>query len=288
MRAIARRRVITTVDELLDPVRSAQMQPMITRAGTLRAEFISVDLGTAMVESVEYSVPVVSKGRSVADRIGFIIPITRPESGRFNAEPVAPNAIYAYGESSVVIGTVSSASRFAVVALDREALERAAAELDVDLDLPARHEFRPVHGVDADSMRSLIRKLLDAVDDDWDSRGAEVSAGLVDALALALAAHQDANAVPTRSHTHSMSIASACVESAARTRYESTTMAELSEIAGVCERRVRRAFYDCYAMSPSAYLRVAALHGARAANSSRIRRPRTRSPAPQWTSAFGI
>ena len=75
MRAVTGRRVITTVDELLDPVRSARMEPMITRAGTLRVEFISVDLGNATVETVEYSVPVISKGMSAADRIAVVIPI---------------------------------------------------------------------------------------------------------------------------------------------------------------------------------------------------------------------
>ena len=184
-----------------------------------------------------------------------------------------------------MIGTASSASRSAVVALGRETLGQAAAERDIDLDLPARQEFRPVHGVNADRMSLLIRELLGAVDDDCDSRTARLYAELVDALTLALAAHQGAGAAPTQSRTHSMSIATACVESAARTRYETTTMAELSEIAGVCERRVRRAFYDCYAMSPSAYLRVAALHGARR---QLLEEATTRDPVARAAVDFGF
>ena len=42
-------------------------------------------------------------------------------------------------------------------------------------------------------------------------------------------------------------------------RYHHVSLAELSTVAGVGERRVRAAFYDCDAMSPTAALRTAAL-----------------------------
>ena len=41
------------------------------------------------------------------------------------------------------------------------------------------------------------------------------------------------------------------------------TLAGLCEASGVSERRVRSAFYECYQMSPTAYLRVAALNAVR-------------------------
>ena len=41
------------------------------------------------------------------------------------------------------------------------------------------------------------------------------------------------------------------------------TLAGLCAASGVSERRVRSAFYECYQMSPTAYLRVAALNAVR-------------------------
>ena len=41
------------------------------------------------------------------------------------------------------------------------------------------------------------------------------------------------------------------------------TLADLCEASGVSERRVRSAFYECYQMSPTAYLRVTALNAVR-------------------------
>ncbi len=46
-------------------------------------------------------------------------------------------------------------------------------------------------------------------------------------------------------------------------RYQHVSLAELSTVAGVAERRVRAAFYDCDAMSPTAALRTAALEAVR-------------------------
>ena len=45
--------------------------------------------------------------------------------------------------------------------------------------------------------------------------------------------------------------------------YQSVTLAGLCGAAGVSERRVRQAFYDCFGMSPTAYLRIAALNEVR-------------------------
>ena len=57
----------------------------------------------------------------------------------------------------------------------------------------------------------------------------------------------------------SVHIVRACLQYAASMRYQRVTLSDLSAAAGVCERRVRDAFSDCHGMSPTAYLRVAAL-----------------------------
>jgi hypothetical protein len=42
------RRVITSIDEFVDPVATAQMRPMILRPGAMRAELVTADLRGAV------------------------------------------------------------------------------------------------------------------------------------------------------------------------------------------------------------------------------------------------
>ncbi len=74
-------------------------------------------------------------------------------------------------------------------------------------------------------------------------------------------------------------IAEACEGYAARVRYRCVTLRDLCAVAGVSERRVRHAFYDCYGTSPTAHLRAAALHEVRHAllKDSPVRDPVTRA-----------
>jgi AraC-like DNA-binding protein len=51
----------------------------------------------------------------------------------------------------------------------------------------------------------------------------------------------------------------ACMQYAASVRYHRVTLADLSAVSGVSERSVRNAFAECHGMSPTAYLRIAAL-----------------------------
>ena len=62
-----------------------------------------------------------------------------------------------------------------------------------------------------------------------------------------------------RGRPSSLRIVWACVRYAASVRYQRVTLDDLSAAAGVSERRVRDAFSDCHGMSPTAFLRVAAL-----------------------------
>ena len=58
------------------------------------------------------------------------------------------------------------------------------------------------------------------------------------------------------SSTH---VVRACMQYAASVQFHRVTLADLSAVSGVSERSVRNAFADCHGMSPTAYLRIAAL-----------------------------
>ena len=65
--------------------------------------------------------------------------------------------------------------------------------------------------------------------------------------------------------TKSDHITDACIAFARAARYRGIRMLDLCEVSGVSERRVRDAFYECYGVAPTTYLRALALHEARRA-----------------------
>lgn len=65
--------------------------------------------------------------------------------------------------------------------------------------------------------------------------------------------------------TLSVEIVDTCVDYAARVRYQSVTIGDLCAVAGASERRVRDAFYECCATSPTVHLRRRALQEVRRA-----------------------
>src|SRR5262245_45089854 len=86
------------------------------------------------------------------------------------------------------------------------------------------------------------------------------------------------------SHT-SEGIAAACIGLAEDLRYRGVTMTLLCQVSGASERRVRRAFYDCHRLSPTAYLRAAALREVRRAL---LDGPAERDPITRAASDFGF
>ena len=90
---------------------------------------------------------------------------------------------------------------------------------------------------------------------------------------------------PARNRDTSRRIVDACIEYAEGVQWRQVTLASLCAVSGASERRVRDAFYDCVAMSPTAYLRVTALHAVRRAL---VERPHTRDVVSRAASDFGF
>jgi len=60
-------------------------------------------------------------------------------------------------------------------------------------------------------------------------------------------------------------IVRACERHAEEMRYQAIRMSDLAQVSGASERRVRRAFYECRGVPPTAFLRTAALRQVRLA-----------------------
>ncbi len=92
-------------------------------------------------------------------------------------------------------------------------------------------------------------------------------------------------ALKPRPRTASLHIVRSCVQYAASVRYQGVTLSDLSAVAGVSERRVRDAFSEWHGVSPTAYLRAAALREVRR---TLLNGPFARDPVTRAAYDFGF
>lgn len=264
----ADRRVITTIDEFVNPVASARTAPMTLRPGPIRADMVRVDLDPVLVEVGDYSFPVATRGETLADRILLMAPFRRSLSGHLNGVAFTPGVLNAYGPHAEIAGASTGALQFGLISFAPKALDRTARALGVELDLPNQGEFRAVHAVDWPRLRKAFARLRRMVCDEREDPSSGREASIIADTLLELATRSfggDANCeIPVQhARRNSLHITRVCEERAAAARYQGVTLADLCAASGVSERRVRHAFYETYGMSPTAYLRIAALHDVR-------------------------
>jgi len=282
-------KIITTIDELVDPLASARMQPKVLRHGPMRAEVMHFNASGTLVEVGDYSFPVTTQGETSEGRVTFVTPL-RPSTVRLNGEVLSPAALYAFGEGSEVRGATSDATCLGIVSMPTAALETTAIALGIDLDLPERGEFRPVRTIEQRRLHELFYWALQLA---RTTPGAvldrDAAGSINDTLAeIVVRSFERNTTTPARARggtLNSMRITHVCEEFAATTRYRDVTLTKLCAASGFGERRVRAAFYDCYGMSPTAALRVAALHRVRRAL---LDRPPIRDAVSRAASDFGF
>jgi AraC-like DNA-binding protein len=282
--------VITTIEEFVDPVASARTVPMTLRPGAIRAEWVRVDLGDVLLEIGDYSFPIATRGETLRDRLVVLAPLHRIISGHMNGAAVTPGLLHTWGEAAEVAGATTGPMRFGIVSFTRRTLDQSAQDLGIELDVPGRGEFRAVLAADWAHLSEAFDTVLRMVTADpaaapSEREAADVSAQLLDGVVRSFAAGRDHASLDPRTRLSSVHIARACQDRAIQMRYQGVTLADLCVASGSSERRVRDAFYECYAMSPMAYLRVAALHEVRHAL---LRSPRGRDPVSRAASDFGF
>ena len=100
------RRVVTTIDELVDTVDSGRTAPKTLRPGAIRAEWARADIGKVLVEVGDYSFPFATAGETVAHRIGLFTPLRQAVSGYFKGEELTPDVLHVWGEAAEVAGAI--------------------------------------------------------------------------------------------------------------------------------------------------------------------------------------
>jgi AraC family ethanolamine operon transcriptional activator len=269
MRGHVSRRVITSTGEFLDASRTGGILPILVRPGAIHAELIRAHLGPLVADAVYCSVPLILRGETVADRVRLVVPMNRTGSGQLNGEPLAPGTLLAFSGSAKVAGASEAPLQCGILSIAPSALERTATALGIETHLPGEGGFRAAPVIDPGRRLSRTFDLLSRAVNHH--KRAVLTKGEADAIERAfleiavssLAGDSGCSPSYQSARRTSAKIARTCEDYARKWRYQNVTLTDLCEASGVSERRVRSAFYQCYQMSPTAYLRVTALDGVR-------------------------
>jgi AraC family ethanolamine operon transcriptional activator len=282
---------MTSIDEFVDPVATAHMHPMVLKPGAMRAEVVTVDVRGVLISMGEYSFPVATRGETLANRVAILTPFDRIPLARVNGEPAARGVAHAFGSvAEVAASTAGPTTQFATMSFPPEALERAARVLDVEIDLPGRGEYHPVHTGNPARAGRLLSALRQSVRETGKvassvREAAAIAHALVEIGVHYFAADGNCSALTPSARLNSVHIVRVCEEFAIASNFHSVTLGELCRASGVSERRVRQAFYECYGISPTAYLRIAALNEVRRAL---LEEPPARDAVSRAASDFGF
>ena len=268
MRGNVNRRVITSTGEFLDASRTGGILPIVVRPGAMHAELIRAYLGPLVADAVYCSVPLALRGETVADRVWLVVPMNRTGSGQLNGEPLIPGNLLAFGGSAEVAGASGAPLQCGILSIAPSALERTATALGIKSHPPGKGEFRVAPVVDRGRLSRAFGLLSRTVNHRKDAALTKREASAIERAFLEIAvrslAGDSSRSSPYQSARFtSAKIARTCEDYARKWRYQNVTLADLCEASGVSERRVRSAFYECYQMSPTAYLRVTALNAVR-------------------------
>jgi AraC family ethanolamine operon transcriptional activator len=268
MRGNVSRRVITSTDEFLSASLTGGILPILMRPGAIHAELIRAQLGPLVVDAVYCSLPLALRGETAADRVWLAAPMSGTGSGQLNGEPLTPGNLLAFGGSAEVAGASGAPLHCGILTVAPSALERIATALGVKVRPPGEGEFRVASVVDRARLSRAFDLLSDTAGHHEDAALTTREADAIERAFLEIAVRSLAGGSSLSSPYQSARLTSAgivrtCEDYARKWRYQDVTLAGLCEASGVSERRVRSAFYECYQMSPTAYLRVAALNAVR-------------------------
>jgi len=257
--------VSAAVDLLVDPVASTRAAPIVVCPGVHRAQWSRVDLGGVVIEMGDCSVPVGARGDILPAGRTVLTSLDRASGHRSGG---APSPVpYRYGGATEVGDLTASHAAVGILSVSTDALEGTATTLGVDIDRPRCDEVRVVARVDWVRLHGLLDESMVV------ARSSPVAAlaprlscslrgCLLDIIVRTFDRTRASQQIAPR-HLNSMRITRLCEDHAEMTHYQDVSLASLCAAAGMSERRVREAFYECYGMSPTAVLRIAALHRVR-------------------------
>jgi AraC-like DNA-binding protein len=259
------RRVMTSIDEFVDHIDTAHVGAMVLRSGTIRAEVVSANVCGVVINLVDHTCPTVTRGETLTDRVGILTPFGRLPVACVNGDRFQLGTGHAFGGSAEMSGWTTGTTEYATLSFTPDSLERMAGRLGIEIDLPGQGERRTVPAPSHDRLGGLLRAVKRSVyGTGKPAASIREAAELADRLVAMFVESFAADRSRARSTPHkrldSVHIVKQCEDYATDTNYQAVTLADLCEASGVSERRARQAFYECYGMSPTAFLRIAALY----------------------------
>ena len=225
------------------------------------ARWTVVRLREMVVQFGREDVAIVRRLRIPAGRWAFVVPLTVPESARWNACAVGGDEVMVCPPRSECYAFDPRGTKFAIVSVP-DGVEIAAVARDLLDSAPATFTVR-AHPRSARELHYRLSAVTAAVASDA-AISPSIARGIATALDLCLR-----SAVRAGRHDEASAGRSQIVRRAEaffrRHLGEPVSIAQLSSIAGVSERSLRNAFYDVYTTSPKRYLRLWQLHQVRRA-----------------------
>lgn len=165
-------------------------------------------------------------------------------------------------------GASGAPLRRGMLSIAPSALEGTATAVGIKSRPPGEGEFRVASVVDRGRLSRAFDLLSHAVSRHEDAVLTTREAGAIERAFLEIAVRSLGGDSSRSSPYQSARLTSArivrtCGDYARKWRYQDVTLAGLWQASGVSERRVRSACCECYQMSPTACLRVAALNAVR-------------------------
>lgn len=231
------------------------------------AEIVGVELPGVSFKAGRWSWANLSRGSSSAGHTLFEM-VLDPGDVFFHDVRATSGTVFAHGPNSHILDTSPPQSRFLLVSVATELLERSTGTLDRDEATIDPDVFRVYAGAAAARFTGLALSLASAARYAGDAGIPDAAAeGLRDDLvttALDMMRHDDPPAdVTCMRHLSALDIVMACDAYASNRRYRAITSLALSRVAGYSERRVRAAFKEITGVSPMRFMRSRALHEVR-------------------------
>jgi AraC-like DNA-binding protein len=231
------------------------------------AEIVGVELPGVSFKAGTWAWANLTRGSSAPGRMLFEM-VPDPGDAFFHDVQAVPGAVHTHGPSSQLLDTSTPQTRFLVVSIETELLERSVATLDRDGSLLAPGRFKVFTGETAGRFQRLSTSLATVARRVGDAGIPRAFAqrlrdDLVTGALDMMESNEPPTTVPCIRHFSAIEIVTACDDYAAARRYRAITSLDLSRVAGYSERRIRAAFKEITGVSPMRFMRSRALHQVR-------------------------
>ena len=267
---IGGRTTIEDVEPLVDAVTGSQLEVWQLSSGRFHGSLARARLGRVTVDSGRYTQAVRAEGRLSPTDVSIGMTLNECLWGDFNRRPLTDAGVEVFGADTEFTAHGPAGAEWASIVVSPDALERAALDIGRDPHLPQRGQTLEIGGADpaVQLLRQRTRQILAVACDPLSSSSAEAAdrmRSLMDeellVLAVLVLCKQPAEEKPTfQRRTRIVEEARRYME---EHRGRMVTLAELCRVTASSERALQVAFREVTDVSPTTYLRMRALHGAR-------------------------